>query len=194
MTAPALGEIAVDPGLSVAIGGGAGTNVAAINRALLEAAFPVPLAPAALAFTAGSVALERVTVIGSVFVHSLTASDSIITDFSVVEDAQNGCVRYSAVSSGSYTPRQFSCAQTVPGASLFTSTDFGQPGYAQLLETADRAISSAPAGVTISAGAENSSEMGAYCNCLAPIKEAGLLIKYDEYMPLGLTPVIVHVT
>jgi hypothetical protein len=36
--------------------------------------------------------------------------------------------------------------------------------------------------------------MGAYCGSLAPIKERGLLIKYDEYMPLGLTPVIVHVT
>ena len=36
--------------------------------------------------------------------------------------------------------------------------------------------------------------MGAFSAGLAPIKEQGLLIKYAEYMPLGLTPVIVHVT
>jgi hypothetical protein len=36
--------------------------------------------------------------------------------------------------------------------------------------------------------------MGAFSSGLAPIKEQGLLTKYAEYMPLGLTPVIVHVT
>jgi len=181
-----------DPPAADSPGGAA--NIAAVNRSLLEAAFPVALAPAALAFDDGSVTLERVTVIGSAFLHRLTASDCIVTDFTVVEDAQHGCLRYSAVSSGSLTPRQFRCAQVTTHASLFTSTDFGQPGYGQLLETVDRAIASAASGVTISAGAENGSEMGAYCSGLAPIKENGLLIKYDEYMPLGLTPVIVHVT
>ena len=36
--------------------------------------------------------------------------------------------------------------------------------------------------------------MGAFCADLNPVKEQGLLAKYAEYMPLGLTPVIVHVT
>ena len=95
---------------------------------------------------------------------------------------------------GSFTPRRYLSALTAPDASLFTSTAFGEPGYAQLLEAADRVIASAPAGVTITAGAESGSEMGAYSSDLAPIKETGLLIKYGEYMPMGLTPVIVHVT
>jgi hypothetical protein len=194
VAAPAVAGVPIGPDLAAALAAGAAGDVPAINRALLEATFPVALAPAALAFDAGSVALERVSVIGSAFLHRLAASDSVLTGFSVVQDAQHGCVRYSAVSSGSYTPRQFSAAQLAPSASLFTSTDFGAPGYAQLLETVDRAIFSAPTGVTISSGAENGSEMGAYCGSLAPIKERGLLIKYDEYMPLGLTPVIVHVT
>ena len=47
---------------------------------------------------------------------------------------------------------------------------------------------------TITTGAETGSEMGAFSSGLAPIKEQGLLFKYAEYMPLGLTPVIVHVT
>jgi hypothetical protein len=167
---------------------------AAVNLALLEAAFPLALAPAALALADASVSLERVSVIGSTFVHRLSASDSIITDFSVVEDVQDGCVRYSAVSVDSYTPRQYNSALVATDSSLFTSTFFGHPAYGQLLETADSEIVSAPTAVTITAGASTGSEMGAYSSGLAPVKERGLLVKYAEYMPLGLTPVIVHVT
>jgi hypothetical protein len=191
--APALASVPIAPDLAAALAGGS-ADVAAVNRSLLAAAFPAALAPAALAFTAGALSLRRVTVIGPAYAHSLTAADSIVTGFTVAQDAQAGYVRYSAVSRGSYTPRQFNCAALTPGASLFTSTDFGQPGYGQLLETVDRGIATAPRGVTISHGAENGSEMGAYCSALAPIKESGLLIKFGEYMPLGLTPVIVHVT
>jgi hypothetical protein len=194
LAAPALAGVPLDPDLRAALATAQPGDIAAINRRLLEAALPVALAPAALAFDAGSVALERVTVLGSAFMHDLTASDSILAGFTTVQDAQQGYVRHSAVASGTYTPRRFSCATITPEGALFTSSDFGQPGYAQLLETVDQAIASAPAGVTISAGAENSSEMGAYCSGLAPVKENGLLIKFDEYMPLGLTPVIVHVT
>jgi hypothetical protein len=83
---------------------------------------------------------------------------------------------------------------TATDAALFTSTDFGNPAYGQLLETVDRAIVSGATNVTISAGADSGSEMGAFSSQLAPLKERGLLIKYDEYTPLGLTPVVVHVT
>ena len=48
--------------------------------------------------------------------------------------------------------------------------------------------------MTISAGRQTGSEMGAFSSQLATIKERGLLTKYAEYMPLGLTPVVVHVT
>ena len=82
-----------------------------------------------------------------------------------------------------------------PGAPIFTSDRYGQPGTRQLLETADAAITGGAAGAaSITSGAENGSEMGAFSADLNPIKEQGLLIKYAEYMPLGLTPVIVHVT
>jgi hypothetical protein len=80
------------------------------------------------------------------------------------------------------------------GAPIFTSDSYGQPGYAQLLETADAAIVGGATGASISAGAETGSEMGAFSADLNPVKEQGLLSKYAEYMPLGLMPVIVHVT
>jgi len=176
----------------VAEGGAADT--AALNLGLLEAAFPVALAPAALALAAGTVDLLRVTVLGDAFVHRLDASDSILAGFTVAEDAQDGCVRFSAVGPQSRVKSPYLSVSLAAGAQVFTSTFFGDPAYGQLLETADRAIASGAAGVTITAGAETGSEMGAYSADLAPVKEKGLLIKYAEYMPLGLTPVVVHVT
>jgi hypothetical protein len=173
---------------------GAAADTAALNRGLLRAAFPVALARSALAVASGAVELERVTVLGDAYVHRLYASDSILAGFTVAEDAQDGCVRFSATGGGSHVPRAYLSVTTAPGSQIFTSTSFPDPGYAQLLETADRAIASGATAVTITAGAESGSEMGAYSGELAPIKENGLLVKYAEYMPLGLTPVVVHVT
>jgi hypothetical protein len=173
---------------------GAAADTAALNLGLLRAAFPVALASAALAFADGTVALDRVTVLGDAYVHRLDASDSILAGFTVAEDAQDGCVRFSAVGPASRVASPYLSVSLAAGAAVFTSTSFGDPAYGQLLDTADRAIASGAAGATITAGADTGSELGAYSADLAPVKEKGLLIKYAEYMPLGLTPVVVHVT
>jgi hypothetical protein len=180
-------------------------QVAALNRALIDESFPIALEVAALAVADATVQLSRATVLGRIAAHRLFASDCILHDFAAVNDVQEGCVRFSAYASGSTLPRQYESAAIPPEAPIFTSTSYGDPGYAQLLETADTAIAPppetadtaivpSPAKVSISAGAENRSEMGAFSADLNPLKEQGLLIKYAEYMPLGLTPVIVHVT
>jgi len=166
----------------------------ALNRALIDEVFPVALRVAALAVADATVQLTRVTVLGRIAAHRLSASDSILADFATVDDTQDGCVRFSAYADGSAIPRQYSSAAIPPSAPIFTSEKYGQPGYAQLIETADTAITGGAAGASISSGAENGSEMGAFCADLNPVKEQGLLTKYAEYMPLGLTPVIVHVT
>ena len=70
-------------------------------------------------------------------------------------------------------------------AHFFTSRKFGQPGYAQLSE-------SAPLGLL--SGAENGSEIGAFSSLLNPIRLDGLRAKADEYMPFGLIPVFVFET
>lgn len=165
-----------------------------LNRGLLDAALRVALGLAAIAVSNATVTLARVSVLGALAVHRLTASDTIITGFANVDDTQNGCIRFSAYLGGSRVPRQYESVTVGLKAALFTSTDYGSPGYGQLLEAADQAITGGPAGATISAGADTGSEMGAFSSGLAPIKEQGLLTKYAEYMPLGLTPVIVHVT
>jgi len=169
-------------------------RLAMLNRGLIDESFPVALGVAALAVADATVQLTRVTVLGRIAAHRLSATDSILGDFAAVDDVQDGCVRFSAYASGSAIPRQYESVAIPPGAPIFTSGSYGQPGYAQLLETADAAIVRGAAGVSISSGAKNSSEMGAFSADLSPVKEQGLLIKYAEYMPLGLTPVIVHVT
>lgn len=178
----------------------ANRTIPGLNRSLLEDAYPQELADAALAIADGDVLLSRCTALGRLTVHRLQASESILAGLAAVDDSQHGCVRFSAWTTGSVLPRQFESVRVQSTASLFTSTDFGQPGYAQLLPTADSEISTtnrtmatteAP---TILSGAENGSEMGAFCLEDNPIKERAILIKYQEYMPSALVPVLVYET
>ena len=169
-------------------------QLSTLNRALLDEVFPVALGVAALAVADATVQLSRVTVLGRIAVHRLSVSDSILSDFAAIDDVQYGCVRFSAYASGSAVPGQYGSALIRPGSALFTSDSYGQPGYGQLLETADASIIGGAAGASICSGASTGSEMGAFSADLNPVKEQGLLTKYAEYMPLGLTPVIVHVT
>jgi len=170
-----------------------GPDLVRLNRALLAEAYPMALAQNALALASGEVVLSRTTVLGGMFAHRLQASECILDDFAVVEDTQHGCVRFSAWAAGSVLPRQYESVQITAASSLFTSRAFGQPGYGQLLASADAAILS-PAGASITQGAQDGSEMGAFSREKNPIKERSILIKYREYMPLGLAPVIVRVT
>ena len=153
-----------------------------VRDSILQAADP---AAAAIFLTAGEVALSRCTVLGTARVHRLDASECILHDVVAVEDRQHGCVRFSAWATGSELPRQYESVDVPPRAGLFASRDFGRPEYAQLLPTA---------GGEINEGAEDGSEMGAFCREMNSVKERSLLIKYREYLPLGLEPVVVHVT
>jgi hypothetical protein len=171
-----------------------GAALVHLNRLLLQDAYPLALADLILAFSTGSVDLSRCTLLGPAYVHQLEASECILDGEVVVENYQQGCVRYSACSIGSILPRQYESVQIEPGAPLFTSQQFGQPGYAQLLDSADNEIVSGATGATVRAGAQDGSEMGAFASEKNLIKENAILFKYQEYMPLGLSPVIIHVT
>jgi hypothetical protein len=153
----------------------------------------------ALAISNGDVSLSRCTVMGPVVVHRLEASECILQDVVQVDDIQDGCVRFTAFADGSIVPRQYESVRINPQAPLFTSTDFGQPGYGQLLATVDTFILPAPipdgaAPPTIAAGAQDGSEMGAFAREKNAVKERGLLLKLQEFMPAGLVPVLVYIT
>ena len=171
-----------------------GAELSRLNRLLLDQAYPIALADLTLGLASGVANLSRCTLLGPAYVHRLEASECILDGIVIVENAQDGCVRFSAWSAASAIPRQYESVQIPAGAPLFTSRAFGQPGYGQLLASVDNEILSGAVGATISAGAQNGSEMGAYAAEANPIKEHSLLLKYDEFMPLGLNPVIIHVT
>jgi hypothetical protein len=129
----------------------------------------------------GTVELERVTVFGDVSVNRLFASEALIQGLVQVTDNQNGCFRFSATHDDPATrlPQQFEShlfAPAIPNH-FFVSRRFGDPGYAQLSETA-------PA--TVVRGGENRAEIGAFNSLLNPIKLDDLKTKVNEFMPFGL--------
>jgi len=154
---------------------------------------------AALAFSDGVVNLSRCTVLGRVVAHRLQASECILRELALVDNQQDGCVRFSAVVPEGRLPKSYECVLIYDGAPLFVSTEFGNPAYAQLSATADSQIrppqsSTTSQQNTILAGAADGSEMGAYARDKNPIRARALLLKMQEYMPAGLVPVVVNVT
>jgi hypothetical protein len=147
-----------------------------------------------ITITSGKVNLTRCTVLGSASIHQLEASECILDGVITVENYQQGCVRFSAWTTGSVLPRPYESVEIAPMAALFSSRRFGQPSYVQLQLGADAAIVPGQTGATITAGSQDGSEMGAFAREKSPIKERSLRIKYEEYMPLGLIPVIIYVT
>jgi hypothetical protein len=187
--------VEVDPlTLSTAKAPPPGTDLVRLNRILLEDAFPTELADLALGSTTGTVQLTRCTVLGPSFVHRLEASECVLDDRMLVEDNQHGCVRFTAWTTGSVLPQQYESVEIPPGAPIFTSRDFGQPGYCQLRTDADRAILAGGPRPSITEGGPTGSEIGVYAREMNAIKRKSLLIKFQEFMPLGLSPVVVDVT
>jgi hypothetical protein len=163
--------------------------MASLNRRLLDGAFPVALGLAAIAVADAAVTLERVSVLGPLAAQKLSTNATILAGMSAVQDTQDGCIRFSAVAAGSRVARAYHSVQIASAGGIFASEAFGQPAYGQLSDSADEA-----AGGTLLQGAENGAQMGAFSSDLAAPKEQALKSKYEEYMPLGLTPVVVHVT
>jgi len=147
----------------------------------------------ALVMATGEVILERCTIMGQATIRQLYASDCILNDEFRLDNPQEGCVRFSAWTTGSNLPSPYESVEIAPDSPLFTSRQFGQPGYAQLRLDCDSYILSSK-GATLSAGGSDESEMGAFSCEKNPIKERGLRIKYEEYMPLGLNPVVIYAT
>jgi hypothetical protein len=161
---------------------GALVEALTIRDSIVQAVDP---ADAALAIDTGMTTLSAVTILGTAQLHQVEATTSIFHDVVTVADHQHGCVRFSAVPVGSVVPRPYECVTIQRAEQLFGSRSFGQPAYAQLL-------ASAHAGVV--SGAQDGSEMGAFWREKNSIKERSLLIKYQEYMPIGLAPVLIYVT
>jgi hypothetical protein len=162
-----------------------------------------------------STSLVRVTVFGAVKVKALTASEVIFTEQVEVQQRQAGNVRFSYIPPGSKTGQRYRCQPELAVASAieeakkkepnlsqdkqneirgnihlqlqprFTSTEYGQAGYAQL---------STQCAPEIASGAENESEMGAFQQLLQPQRKANLQASLNEYLRTGLEAGIFYVT
>ena len=139
----------------------------------------------------GTLVSRRSTILGAghvqplVDVERLDVDGTLITGPVDVTDTQHGCFRFSAAPAGSRLPHPYESQTVRDVPSLFTSRDFGQPGYAQLTEAAPDELLH---------GAEDGCEIGAWNALRNPIKLEGLAHKVEEYQPFGLIPVYLFET
>jgi hypothetical protein len=140
----------------------------------------------------GTISLARCTVLGRAAVHRLEASECVLDDVAIAEDTQHGCVRFCAYAQGSalHAPYRSVMVPPVVGQ-LFVSRRFGEAHYARLRRLADAAIIDPQTGDTILGGAQNGSEMGAFTGEKMTLRKRGLEIKFEEYAPLGVLPVLI---
>lgn len=127
--------------------------------------------------------LERCTVMGGVSARRLDASNSIFSGRVGVERRQQGCVRFSNLSAASRTSRQFRCVTSQ--ATAFTSTRYGDPGYAQLAQSTSDLIRT---------GADDGSEMGVFSSLQEPQRRANLQSSLEQYLGVSLEAGIYYAT
>ncbi len=138
-----------------------------------------------------AVALRGSTLFGATRAGSIEASDSLFIGSVHAARRQVGGVEYSFVPHGSRTPPRRDCqpdlalqtspldehgwirARLVPS---FTSTHFGDPGYAQL-------TASTPS--QLRAGARNDAEMGAFHLLYQPLRMTSFINTLREFLPAG---------
>lgn len=160
--------------------------------------------------------LERTTVRGATRVRQIDLATEVIFD-GLVDAAriQVGCVRFSYVDPKSRTPRRYRCQPDLAGRREieaaeaasgplsetarnlirarvarrvrpeYASEAYGQPAYLQL---------SLRGPAEIATGAEDGSEMGAYCHLKQPQREANLRLRLEEYLPFGLDYGLIYST
>jgi hypothetical protein len=105
-----------------------------------------------------------------------------------VERKQEGCVSFCFTPRGSLLPHHFRCVpdQAHPNAvPQFTSLRYGDPAYAQLRSSTDKAIRE---------GAHDEGEIGVMHPLYQPQRETNLRIRLDEYLRFGLHAGIFYVT
>lgn len=159
-----------------------------------------------------AVSLKRTTVFEAVEALRIDADSTIVTGLITAARRQLGCVRFSYILPGSIVPRRYRCqpdlalterahALGLQGSSnlpegerelirfrltpLFTSTQYGDPGYAQLGRSCAQEICT---------GGENGAEMGAFNFLLQPQREANLRASLSDYLRFGLEAGIIVVT
>lgn len=141
----------------------------------------------------------RCTVIGKVLTRAIKLAENCIFTGPVrVVRTQTGCMRFCYLPPESRTPRRYKCQpdsaadesnegkeQTrVRVQPLFTSMQYGAPGYCQLAMDCPEKIRR---------GADDLSEMGVFHDLYQPQREYNLRLRLSEYTPAGMETGIIFV-
>jgi hypothetical protein len=134
----------------------------------------------ALVADKGMVSIISSTVTGKVAAKELFASESIFSKAVVVQNNQKGCVRYCRLEeAGNVLPYAYKCTKAPV---TFCSTLPFVSSYLKVKRVCDQ-----PAAVW----AENGGEIGVHHRADYTRKQKNLTIKFNEYLPAGLTPVLI---
>jgi hypothetical protein len=128
------------------------------------------------------VEIEGSTVIGTTSVPVLEASHAIFAGLVAVEDRFHGCIRFSAVPSGSVLPRRHEVVEGLDPR--FLSLDRHSPGHVRLTDQSPPALVS---------GGENGSELGAFHHLLATQRLDAFQRRLTESTPAGLVWALLRV-
>lgn len=141
---------------------------------------------------AGAAIIRNVTILGRVRAYSIEGSGGIFKGVLEVFDQQAGCLKYCYFADDSAPaaiknklPQHFACVFGYEARLIFTSEFFGQPGYCQLSLECDRCILEEGVG---------SDQMGAFNFLQEAHKWRNLQIRFREFMPVGIRPLLIPVT
>lgn len=126
------------------------------------------------------------TFLGRVRVTSASGRGGIWAHRLHVFDHQKGCLKYSYFSGdGDVLPANHACVHGDEARLIFTSTWFGDPGYAQLARAGDERLLNRGPG---------DEAMGATNFLWEAHRWANLQIRLREFMPVGVRPLLIPVT
>ncbi|WP_017296926.1 phage tail protein [Nodosilinea nodulosa] len=130
--------------------------------------------------------VNGLTVLGRMRVREIRGKGGIWVHALEVLNNQKGCLKYSYFSGqGDRLPQHHACVFGSDARLRFTSEVFGQPGYGQLARTSDFRIRDRGPG---------DDAMGAFGFLLDAHKWRNLQIRYREFMPVGVRPLLIPVT
>ena len=129
---------------------------------------------------------EQITILGASRVFTASGRGGIFTGALQVHNNQTGCIRYSAFSGvDDRLPQNLGCVSHPDAKPFFTHHQNLQPGYCQLHRNSDFRIRERGPG---------DDAMGAWGFLLEAHKWRNLQIRYREFMPVGIRPLLVPVT
>jgi len=128
-----------------------------------------------------------VTIFGRMRVDSLTGAGGIWVHALEVLDTQRGCIKFSYFSgeAADRLPQNHGCVNGTTAPLRFESEIFGEPAYGQLTRSTDeRILEQGP----------HDDQMGAFGFLLEAHKWRNLQIRFREFMPVGIRPLLIPVT